>query len=122
MQDRLTRWIDRLVPFIFGIKRLAETKARLIDYMFRNPLGLALPQVSTLSNLLRRQLTKIAQKNNSDNLRTLVFILTLNHIKPSTDHSGCTRGKKTQNPKVFRNFFPIVHHFLRMETIKRAQC
>ena len=36
--SRLTRWIDRLIPFHFNIKHLAESKMGLIDYMSRNPV------------------------------------------------------------------------------------
>ena len=42
-QSRLTRWIDRLIPFHFDIKHLAGSKMGLIDYMSRNPVGLAIP-------------------------------------------------------------------------------
>ena len=42
-QSRLTRWIDRLIPFHFDIKHLASNKMALIDYMSRNPVGLAIP-------------------------------------------------------------------------------
>ena len=42
-QSRLTRWIDRLIPFQFDIKHLAANKMGLIDYMSRNPVGLAKP-------------------------------------------------------------------------------
>ena len=41
-QSRLTRWIDRLIPFHFDIKRLAGNKKGLIDYISRNPIGLAI--------------------------------------------------------------------------------
>ena len=42
-QSRLTRWIDRLIPFHFDVKHLASNKMGLIDYMSRNPVGLAIP-------------------------------------------------------------------------------
>ena len=42
-QSRLTRWIDRLIPFHFDIKHLAGSKMGLIDYMSRNPVGLPIP-------------------------------------------------------------------------------
>ena len=42
-QSRLIRWIDRLIPFHFDIKHLAGNKMGLIDYMSRNPIGLAIP-------------------------------------------------------------------------------
>ena len=42
-QSRLTRWIDRLIPFHFDIKHLAGSKMGLIDYISRNPVGLAIP-------------------------------------------------------------------------------
>ena len=42
-QSRLTRWIDRLIPFYFDIKHLAGSKMGLIDYISRNPVGLAIP-------------------------------------------------------------------------------
>ena len=35
-KSRLTRWIDRLLPFDFDIKHLAGSKMRLIDYISRN--------------------------------------------------------------------------------------
>ena len=43
IQSRLTRWIDRLIPFHFDIKHLAGSKMGLIDYMSRNPVGLPKP-------------------------------------------------------------------------------
>ena len=42
-QSRLTRWIDRLIPFHFNIKHLAGSKMGLVDYMSRNKVGLPLP-------------------------------------------------------------------------------
>ena len=42
-QSGLTRWIGRLIPFHFDIKHLAGSKIGLIDYMSRNPVGLAIP-------------------------------------------------------------------------------
>ena len=41
-QSILTRWNDRIIPFHFDIKHLAGNKMGLIDYMSRNPVGLAL--------------------------------------------------------------------------------
>ena len=38
-QSRLTRWIDRLLPFDFDIKHLAGSKMGLIDYTSRHPVG-----------------------------------------------------------------------------------
>ena len=38
-QSRLTRWIDRLLPFDFDIKHLAGSKMGLIDYISRHPVG-----------------------------------------------------------------------------------
>ena len=51
-QNRLTRLIDRLISFHFDIKHLAGNKVGLIDYISRNPVGLAIPLVSTVSNFL----------------------------------------------------------------------
>ena len=42
-QSSLSRWIDRLIPFHFDIKHLVGNKIRVIDYMSRNPVGLAIP-------------------------------------------------------------------------------
>ena len=38
-QSRLTRWIDRLIPFDFDIHHLAGSKMGLIDYISRHPVG-----------------------------------------------------------------------------------
>ena len=38
-QSRLTRWIDRLLPFDFDIKHLAGSKMGLIDYISRHSVG-----------------------------------------------------------------------------------
>ena len=56
-QSRLTRWIDRLIPFNFDIKHLAGSKMGLINYKSRNPVGIAIPPVRTIRNLLWRQST-----------------------------------------------------------------
>ena len=37
-QSRLTRWIDRLIPFDFDIRHLAGSKMGLIDYISRHPV------------------------------------------------------------------------------------
>ena len=42
-QSRLTRWIDRLISFNFDIKHFAGSKMGLIDYISRNPIGIAIP-------------------------------------------------------------------------------
>ena len=41
-QSRITRWIDRLIQFHFDIKHLLGNKMGLINYMSRNPVGLAI--------------------------------------------------------------------------------
>ena len=41
-QSRLTRWIERLIPFNFDIKHLAGSKMRFIDYIYQNPVGIAI--------------------------------------------------------------------------------
>ena len=38
-QSRLTRWIDRLIPFDFNIYHLAGIKMCLINYISRHPVG-----------------------------------------------------------------------------------
>ena len=38
-QSRLTRWIDRLIPFDFDIKHLSGSKMGLIDYISPHPVG-----------------------------------------------------------------------------------
>ena len=35
--SRLTRWVDRLLPFQFGIEHLPGAKMGLVDYISRNP-------------------------------------------------------------------------------------
>ena len=35
--SRLTRWVDRLLPFQFDIEHLPGAKMGLVDYIFRNP-------------------------------------------------------------------------------------
>ena len=42
-ESRLTRWIDRLIPFHFLIKHIAGSKMVLIEYMSRNPVELEIP-------------------------------------------------------------------------------
>ena len=44
-QSRITRWIDRITQFTLDIKHLAGTKIGVIDYNFRNPVGLALSSI-----------------------------------------------------------------------------
>ena len=38
-QSRLTRWIDRLIPYDFDIHHLKDSKMGLIDYILRHPVG-----------------------------------------------------------------------------------
>ena len=45
-QSHLICWRDRLIQFHFDIKHLAGSKMGLIDYMSRNPVGLAIPPPS----------------------------------------------------------------------------
>ena len=35
--SRLTRWVDRLLPFQFGIEHLLGAKMGLVDYISRHP-------------------------------------------------------------------------------------
>ena len=35
--SRLTRWIDRLLPFDFNIEHIPGAKMRLVDYISRQP-------------------------------------------------------------------------------------
>ena len=45
-QSRLTRWIDRPIPFDFDIHQLAGSKMGLIDYILRHPVGKPQPPVN----------------------------------------------------------------------------
>ena len=40
-QSRLTRWLDRLLPFDFDIKHIPGSKMGLVDILSRNPSGVA---------------------------------------------------------------------------------
>ena len=46
-QSRLTRWINRLLPFNFNMEHIAGTKIGLVDYISRNPVGEADPKYDT---------------------------------------------------------------------------
>ena len=56
-QSRLIRWIDRLMFFNFNIKHLAGSKMGLVDFIFRNSVGIAILLARTMRILLWRQST-----------------------------------------------------------------
>ena len=42
-QSRLTRWVDRLLPFNFNIEHIPGKQIGFADYFSRNPKGTATP-------------------------------------------------------------------------------
>ena len=50
MFSRLTRWLDRLIPFDFQVENIPEAKTGLADYLSRQP-SMDDKQVSTFDSM-----------------------------------------------------------------------
>ena len=73
--SRLTRWIDRLLPFQFNIEHLPGAKMGLVDYISRHPSQKA-KEISTYDEeFIVAKLKLISTSINS---------LELNKTKPAT--------------------------------------
>ena len=60
-QSRLTRWIDRLLPFNFNMEHIAGTKMGLVDYISRNPVGKADPELKYDTSFIVATINNIKQ-------------------------------------------------------------
>ena len=60
-QSRLTRWIDRLLPFNFNMEHIACTKMGLVDYISRNPVGKADPELKYDTSFIVATINNIKQ-------------------------------------------------------------
>ena len=59
-QSRLTRWLDRLLPFDFELEHLAGKDMGFVDYMSRNPIGAAVKVSSYDNEFIVAQIQSIA--------------------------------------------------------------
>ena len=101
--SRLTRWVDRLLPFNFTIKHLAGKDMGFTDLISRSPSEKAISpshydeefvvattkkiykalNPSDNKNSLRNSISSISENSNYTRLRNHVIIAALNFIKPS---------------------------------------
>ena len=72
--SRLTRWIDRLLPFQFDIEHLPGAKMGLVDYISRHPFQKAI-KVSTYDEEFNVAKLKLISASNNT--------LELNNTKPA---------------------------------------
>ena len=101
--SRLTRWVDRLLPFNFTMKHLAGKDMGFTDLISRSPSGKAIPPshydeefvVATIKkiynalnpldndNSLCNSISSISENSNQKRLRNHVIIKALNFINSS---------------------------------------
>ena len=87
--SRLTRWIDRLLPFQFDIEHMPGAKMGLVDYISRNPNQKATKKFPhTMKNFVVAKLDLISafvnplNVNISQSAHLLLTLLQLHDFKP----------------------------------------
>ena len=87
MLSRLTRWLDRFIPFDFQVEHKPDAKIGLADYLSRHPIKEATP-ISTYDNMftvvkinLIRTALRFDKSNASRGYKTCNNISKRPHIK-----------------------------------------
>ena len=75
--SRLTRWIDRLLPFKLDYEHLPGAKMVLVDYILRHPNQKAKKVSAYDEEIILAKLKLISASVNSHNLNTSEFVSAL---------------------------------------------
>ena len=83
--SRLTRWIDRLLPFQFDIKHLPGAKMGLVGYIFRSPNQKAKENFAYDEEFIVAKSKLISASVNSLNLKLTESAVHLNKLIQAHD-------------------------------------
>ena len=145
-KSRLTRWIDRLLPFEFNIKHIPGTRMELVDYILRQPNQKAKSitqydeefMVATISRIRDAITTTFSNSNqipfqkqhNTSKRKLLVgktrvhprkFIKNDAHIPNSSNNSFTTAKVNNYNSKFISSFNCHANHLLKINTVSAPQ-
>ena len=100
-QSRLTRWVDRLLPFSFNMKHIPGRQMAFADYFSRNPNGTATPPSGEDTHFIINQI---------NDLRFTLIIIKLrnnnSHANKKPNNYDVTKQAqlKQSNPRAFCHF------------------
>ena len=107
-QSRLTRWVDRLLPFNFNIEHIPGKQMGFADYFSRNPNGIAIPPSVEDTHFIINQindfkftLIKNTLRNHTSNAHNNDVINRSQH-KRRTKHAFCHSRLRKQSPNSTR--------------------
>ena len=91
-QSRLTRWVDRLLPFHFTVEHVPGKNMGFADYLSRNPSGLAPSPNTEDNNFVTNAIEKIK------------FNLIKNDLTPNGVNAHSSDAKQVYaNDVIYRN-------------------
>ena len=116
MHSRLTRWINRLLPFNFKIKHIPGKEMGFTDLLSRLPSGKALPTSHYDSEFVVATVRKIVEnlsvnndcKKNNCKKNEVYNPLDVNTIS-NLDCNNPMGGKKDLSQSIQRSFFSNIH-------------
>ena len=107
ISSRLTRWIDRIIPFAFKIELMPGAKIGLADYLSRLSLydnTFTVAKLRSINNSFGYQVQKITGRANSKSNKSIVSAneskIGKNNRQLPPDEGGKSCDRSTSNQKV----------------------
>ena len=124
MHSRLTRWVNRLLPFNFKIKHIPGKEMGFTDLLSRLPSGKALPTshydsefvVATVQNIVENLSVNSDCKKNNCKKNEVYNPLDVNTIS-NLDCNNPMGGKKDLSESIQRSFFSSILNYVN-DTIR----
>ena len=108
-QSRLTRWVDRLLPFNFNIEHIPGKQMGFADYFSRNPNGIAIPPSVEDTHFIINQindfkfiLIKNTLRNHTSYAHNNNDVINRSQHKRRTKHAFCHSPLRKQSPNFTR--------------------
>ena len=124
-QSRLTRWVDRLLPFNFNIEHIPGKQMVFADYFSRNPNGIAIQPTEEDTHFVINQindfkftLIKNTLRNNTNNRLNNNDVTNCSQHKQTTTHAFCHSRPRKQSPNLTRNLNTQILHTDKNNSIK----
>ena len=124
-QSRLTRWVDRLLPFNFNIEHISVKQMGFADYFSRNPNGIAIQPSEEDPHFVINQikdfkytLIKNTLRNNTNNRPFHNDVTNRSLHKQTTTHAFCHSRPRKQSLNLKHNLNTQILHTDKINSIK----
>ena len=96
-QSRLTRWVDRLLPFHFAIEHIPGKNMGFADYLSRNPSSDPPPPSDRDKNFVINTIEEIKHALLRNNLAPIGAINTTSHLSRNNDVINAKHSRANKN-------------------------